>query len=65
MDWLERKLLANRNKSIIIFMHHPPIGIGSILFDHIKCNNGNEFINLISKYQNVKEVYIWSCSLFF
>jgi len=37
-------------------MHHPPIEIGSILFDHIKCKNGDDFINLISQYKNVSDV---------
>ena len=46
-------------------MHHPPIEIGSVLFDHIKCNNGNEFINLISKYKNVKEVIFGHVHCFF
>ena len=65
MNWLESKLLTNTTKSIIIFMHHPPIEIGSVLFDHIKCNNGNEFINLISKYKNVKEVIFGHVHCFF
>jgi len=56
LEWLEKKLLNNINKPTIIFMHHPPIEIGSLLFDPIKCNNGKELINLISKYKNVKEV---------
>ena len=65
MQWLEEKLRQNQNKPIIIFMHHPPIEIGSILFDHIKCNNGKEFINLISKYNNVKEVIFGHVHCFF
>ena len=51
IKWLEEKLTKSRNKPVIIFMHHPPIEIGSLLFDHINCNNGDEFIKLISKYQ--------------
>ena len=65
MRWLEKKLSKSRNKPIIIFMHHPPIEIGSVLFDHIKCNNGDEFIKLISKYQNVKEVIFGHVHCFF
>ena len=56
MEWLEKILDQENKKKIIIFMHHPPIKIGSLLFDHIKCKNGIELINLISKYKNVKEV---------
>lgn len=56
MQWLEKELKNNIEKPIIIFMHHPPIEIGSILFDHIKCNNGEDFINLISQYKNVSDV---------
>ena len=56
MDWLKNILDRENDKHVIIFMHHPPINIGSLLFDHIKCQNGKEFIDLISKYNNVKEV---------
>ena len=65
MLWIEEKLIKNSNKPVIIFMHHPPISIGSVLFDHIKCNNGNEFIQLISKYKNVKEVIFGHVHCFF
>mgnify|MGYP003956333293 CR=1 FL=1 len=65
MKWLEEKLLKNPIKPIIIFMHHPPIDIGSLLFDHIKCNNGNEFIELISKYKNVRKVIFGHVHCFF
>ena len=65
MLWIEEKLAKTPNKQIIIFMHHPPIEIGSVLFDHINCNNGNEFIQLISKYQNVKEVIFGHVHCFF
>ncbi len=65
IQWLEDKLFKSRNKPVIIFMHHPPIEIGSVLFDHIKCNNGDEFIKLISKYQNVKEVIFGHVHCFF
>ena len=65
IKWLEEKLTKSRNKPVIIFMHHPPIEIGSLLFDHINCNNGDEFIKLISKYQNVKEVIFGHVHCFF
>ena len=65
MQWLEERLRKNQNKPIIIFMHHPPIEIGSVLFDHIKCNNGKEFINLILKNNNVKEVIFGHVHCFF
>jgi hypothetical protein len=40
-------LKKSDGKPVIIFMHHPPVEIGSVLFDHIKCTNGQEFMNLI------------------
>ena len=53
LNWLEEELKKNLDKNIIIFMHHPPIKIGSVLFDDIICKNGNVFLSLIKK--------IWKC----
>ena len=65
MEWIEEELKKNQSKPVIIFMHHPPIEIGSVLFDHIKCNNGEKFINLIHQYNNVKEVIFGHVHCFF
>ena len=56
IKWLEEQLAKSRNKPVIIFMHHPPIEIGSVLFDHINCNNGDEFIKLITKNNQISLV---------
>ena len=54
--WLEEELKKNLKKNTIIFMHHPPIKIGSALFDHIKCKNGDVFLSLLKKYNNVSKI---------
>lgn len=56
LDWLEEELKKDSNINTIIFMHHPPIEIGSILFDDIICKNGNEFLNLVKKYSNISKI---------
>jgi len=56
LKWLEKELKKNLNQNTIIFMHHPPIKIGSILFDHIKCKNGDIFLSLVKQYKNVSKV---------
>ena len=56
MKWLKNELDKNFNKPIIIFMHHPPIDIGSVLMDKIKCLNGNDFLNLTGQYKNILKI---------
>ena len=56
LNWLEQELEKDSAKSTIIFMHHPPIKIGSILFDDIKCKNGNDFLSLIKGYSNILKI---------
>ena len=56
MKWLKDELNKDLNKPTIIFMHHPPIDIGSQLFDNIKCKNGNEFLQLTKEYQNISKI---------
>ncbi len=65
MEWLENMLKKSDGKPVIIFMHHPPVEIGSVLFDHIKCNNGQEFMNLIANYQNITDVMFGHVHCFF
>ena len=55
-NWLKNELDKDLIKPTIIFMHHPPINIGSILFDNIKCKNGNKFLQLVSKYKNILKI---------
>ena len=56
MKWLKDELSMDLNEPVIIFMHHPPINIGSQLFDNIKCKNGNEFLQLTKEYQNISKI---------
>ena len=56
MKWLKDELSMDLNKPTIIFMHHPPINIGSKIFDNIKCKNGNEFLQLTKEYQNISKI---------
>ena len=56
MKWLKDELSKDLNKTTIIFMHHPPINIGSQLFDDIKCKNGNEFLQFTKEYQNISKI---------
>ena len=56
LKWLEEELKKNIEKHTIIFMHHPPIKIGSVLFDDIKCKNGDIFLSLVKQYQNVSKI---------
>jgi len=54
--WLKNELDRDLKKPTIIFMHHPPINIGSIVFDNIKCINGSKFLQLTSNYKNIIKI---------
>ena len=56
LNWLKRELEKDLYKPSIIFMHHPPIKIGSVLFDDIICKNGDDFLSLIGRYDNISKI---------
>ena len=40
----------------LLFLHHPPVSIGSRWLDLIKLENADEFIDLITQYSDIKGV---------
>lgn len=52
-----RTSLDNRiAEHTLLFLHHPPVSIGSRWLDMIKLENAEEFIDLIAQYSDVKGV---------
>ena len=51
-------LALNNDQNLVIFMHHPPIKIGSTIMDPLRCLNGNKLIELLyTKEFNVDIVF--------
>ncbi|MEM9348690.1 MAG: metallophosphoesterase [Pseudomonadota bacterium] len=52
--WLEEQLASLKDRSVIIFMHHPPMELGLPMQDETCLENGAAFLRLISKHGNVR-----------
>jgi Icc protein len=57
MAWLEERLKANRNKTIAIFMHHPPCKIGDPVLDQIRLENAKDFGSVLARAPNVGRIF--------
>lgn len=58
LDWLKRELDGAQNMPVFIFMHHPPMDLGLPMLDPLKMQNGDEFLDLIAGYDNVKHLFM-------
>lgn len=58
LEWLERELDGAQNKPVFIFLHHPPMDLELPMLDPLKMQNGDEFLDLIARYNNVKHLFI-------
>lgn len=52
LKWLEKEL-KNTNKSVIIFMHHPPVEIGIPWLDKINLVNNDAFWEILSPFKGL------------
>ncbi|MGB0844281.1 MAG: phosphodiesterase, partial [Alphaproteobacteria bacterium] len=57
-DWLGSVLKANSQKPAILFMHHHPMPLGLPMQDTENMQNGEEFLEFVSKHKNVKQLCI-------
>lgn len=53
---LEGFLERNRNKYVLIFMHHPPLAIGSDFIDELALQNKQVFWDLVTGFDNIKGI---------
>lgn len=58
LHWLYGKLAENKDKSILIALHHHPVSIQSTWMDSMILRNGEEFMKLIDDNSQVKLV-LW------
>jgi Icc protein len=52
--WLERQLVVHREVPTVIFLHHPPVKVGSAWLDRIGLSNREFFCRLIELSSQVK-----------
>lgn len=58
LDLLDVLLEENRDKHVLVCLHHPPVEIGSVWMDSMRLNNSEEFFAILDKYHQVKAV-LW------
>lgn len=56
--WLEDVLRKAPEKPAYIFMHHPPLALGLPRQDEIMLEDHLEFLDLVSRYSNVKHLFM-------
>lgn len=57
LEWLERQLARHPTRESAIFMHHPPLSLGSAQMDPIGCENGQELLRLIERFPQLTRVF--------
>jgi Icc protein len=56
LDWLRCELDNHGAMQTALFLHHPPIPIGSVWMDKIRLQNGDELVDLIRQAPQVRFV---------
>ena len=56
LDWLEQQLLAQPDKSTLLFMHHPPFTTGIEHMDVHNCRNADALGNLVEQHSQIKYI---------
>lgn len=58
LNWVDKTLHKFRDRDVFVFMHHPPMNLGLPLMDGLKLENGAEFLDIVSKYDCVKHLFM-------
>ncbi|WP_310621248.1 phosphodiesterase [Flexibacterium corallicola] len=58
LAWLQDTLQKAADIPVYIFMHHPPMSLGLPMQDTANMENGDDFLELLSKYDSVKYLFI-------
>lgn len=56
LQWLERELVSKPNQPTILFMHHPPVLIGSPWIDAIRLDDADSLWSILSRCEQVRGV---------
>lgn len=57
LAWLETQLEQGGDKPTTVFMHHPPMKLGSAQMDKIACENGDRLLSLIDRFPSLTRVF--------
>ncbi|GDY10134.1 3',5'-cyclic adenosine monophosphate phosphodiesterase CpdA [Planctomycetia bacterium] len=55
-DWLARELAAEPLRPTVVFLHHPPLKVGTGWLDEIWLEDADPFLDLLSQHRQVKFV---------
>lgn len=56
LDWLDQQL-SEQPRETWVFMHHPPVALGSAQMDPIACRNGHELLQRIDRHPHLTHVF--------
>ena len=56
LHWLEQQLASRSDQSIALFVHHPPVLIGSLWIDAIRMDDADSLWLLLDRYKQVRIV---------
>jgi len=56
MEWITDTLRANRDKRVIVAMHHPPVALGLPNQDHERVVQGDALMELLADHGNVAQI---------
>lgn len=56
LEWLHEALLKNRDRSVIVAMHHPPMPLGFPMLDPSRIAEGDELLNILEGAPNVVQL---------
>ncbi|AUH02141.1 phosphodiesterase [Prodigiosinella confusarubida] len=57
LAWLETQLSTSGDKPTAVFMHHPPIALGSAQMDPIACENGYRLLELVERFPSLVRIF--------
>jgi len=56
-EWFEIELQKYKDKSVYLFMHHPPMDIGIYLMDIVGFASKDRFREILLKYNNIQHIF--------
>lgn len=57
LAWLEEQLTRSGDKPTAVFMHHPPLPLGSAQMDPIACENGHLLLELVTRFPALIRIF--------
>lgn len=57
LDWLDQRLQEARDRSVLLFMHHPPFRIQIPALDEVRLAGADIFHDVLSRHGNVRHIF--------